>query len=85
MTGPVRDARLDGLYGERLRWVDGIKRRIAQHEENLAGWADGGILVPTEPDAEERDRIRSELAVAIGELRRLAEEMGVKFDVEVSG
>lgn len=76
MTGPIRDARLDGIRTERARWIAAIERRAAQHRENIALWQDDGLLVPTEPDGEERARIRERLAVAINELERLAEELG---------
>lgn len=60
------------------RWQAAAKRRIKQHEENLAIWAEpDGWLVPTEPDPEERARVRRELTVAIEELRRLGAEIGV--------
>lgn len=49
-----------------------IRERIAQHRSNLEGWREpDGWLVPTEPDADERARIRAGLRAAIDELERV--------------
>lgn len=49
-----------------------IRERIEQHRSNLAGWREpDGYLVPTEPDADERARVRDRLQAAIRELERV--------------
>jgi len=47
------------------------RERIAQHNENLSGWLEGGWLVPTEPDPEERAKTVAALFAARDELVRL--------------
>ena len=83
-----------GPSGE--RWLLAVKRRIAQHRGNYDGWAErvpgvgpaagplkpAGFLVPTEPDPEERAAIRERLMIAIEELGRLCDELGIKGDIE---
>lgn len=52
-----------------------VRDRIAQHEENLRGWREpDGLLVPTEPDPDERDKVRDRLRTAIHELKWLLGE-----------
>jgi hypothetical protein len=49
-----------------------IDERIKQHEEDLAGWSESsGYLISTEPDPEERERVRRELKACIAELNLL--------------
>jgi hypothetical protein len=49
-----------------------LEERRAQHQANLDGWTEpNGYLVPTEPDADERVKIRALLAGAIHELSYL--------------
>ena len=49
-----------------------IHERITWHTENLAGWREGdGYLCPTEPDLDERRRVRAHLSVAIDVLTEL--------------
>ena len=50
-----------------------IAERLEQHRVNLELWRDG-YLSPTEPDEEERDRVRDRLKVAIHELEWLLGE-----------
>lgn len=72
--------RVANAESARNRWLIVLQRRIRQHSDNLEMWAEpSGFLCPTEPDPGERRRIRIELLVAIGELTRLAEEVGVKL------
>lgn len=54
--------------------------RLKQHRENLALWKEpDGLLVPTEPDPDERQCVRDRLKVAIHELATvLGEEPGVE-------
>lgn len=47
-----------------------INERVAQHQENLRLW-ENGFLTPTEPDPDERRRIKAELHACISELERL--------------
>jgi hypothetical protein len=55
--------------------------RIRQHEDNLRGWSeDGGFLLPTEPDPEERECVRRGLRAAVFELNEL-----LKLMVECEG
>jgi hypothetical protein len=43
-----------------------IQEMILRHKENISAWQKPfGYLVPTEPDADERHRIRSRFAIAI--------------------
>lgn len=44
-----------------------VEDRIVQHERDLAAWGEGGRtgLAPTEPDPEERERVRLGLEAAI--------------------
>ncbi len=52
-----------------------IRERIAQHRANLEGWREpDGWLVPTEPDSDERERVRARLRTAIAELERVLEQ-----------
>jgi len=52
-----------------------IRDLLAQHRESLAGWtAPHGPLIPTEPDPEERSRVRAELRVAIYTLQWVLDE-----------
>jgi hypothetical protein len=72
-----------GIKEERERWVAVVRRRIAQHRDNLSCWQEPrGFLLPTEPDPDERSRIRECLTVAIEELGRLCEELGVSLEGE---
>jgi hypothetical protein len=49
-----------------------LEERRAQHQANLDGWTEpNGYLVPTEPDADERVKIRALLTGAIHELSYL--------------
>lgn len=58
-----------------------IRERLTQHRENLAGWKEpDGLLVPTEPNPNERQRVREHLMVAICELATI---LGEKPGVEV--
>jgi hypothetical protein len=51
------------------------RERLAQHRGNLALWKEpDGALVPTEPDPEEREKIRVELRAVIAELERILGE-----------
>jgi hypothetical protein len=61
-----------------------IRRRIAQHHENLAGWTEPersgrvstlGWLIPSEPDPDERRKIRRDLTVAIAECEAILSEL----------
>jgi hypothetical protein len=53
-----------------------VKERIQQHEDNLVGWREpDGFLLPTEPDPEERDRVRLQLKDAIHELQLVQREI----------
>jgi hypothetical protein len=54
--------------------IELLKARVKQHEDSLAGWNEpDGFLLPTEPDIDERRRIRWELRAVIGELNRIIE------------
>lgn len=49
--------------------------RLAQHRQNLEGWKEpDGAFVPTEPDLEERERVRVELRATIHELETILGE-----------
>lgn len=64
----------------RNRWLVVVQRRVRQHKDNLEMWKEpDGFLLPSEPDPEIRRRIRYDLNVAIEELTRLTEEVGVKL------
>lgn len=53
-----------------------IEERLKQHRDNLAGWQEpDGYLLPTEPDAEERWRVRDRLMTAIKVLEELKKEL----------
>lgn len=66
-----------------------LEARKRQHAENLEGWREGvrgqsaavswispaGYLVPTEPDPEERERVRRELRAAIATLDQVLAEL----------
>lgn len=50
-----------------------VADRLAQHRDNLALWQEpNGLLIPTEPDADERRLVRAELRACIYELEQLA-------------
>lgn len=57
-----------------------VRERLKQHRENLADWKEpDGLLVPTEPDPDERRLVRERLKAAIFELATLlGEEPGVE-------
>jgi len=90
VAGPeIDEKRRDGIRAERERWLRTVQHRIGQHRGNLAGWNEiapatptspvflpAGYPVPTEPDPAERARVR--LTIAIEELQRLWEELGIK-------
>jgi len=43
-----------------------IREHLKNAEDNLTGWTEpGGWLLPTEPDPEERERVRQQLVGAI--------------------
>lgn len=51
-----------------------IREQIDHHKASLAGWNErGGWLLPTEPDPEEREKVRERLKVAISTLEWVLE------------
>jgi hypothetical protein len=53
-----------------------ISERLKQHEDNLAMWREpDGFLCPTEPDSEEREKVRLQLKAAIHELQLVQREI----------
>ena len=77
-TTGVRQRRERGASVNReqyLLYVIGnhIQERLAQHRDNLPMWQEPtGYLLPTEPDPEERERVRRELKACIFELEWIA-------------
>lgn len=56
-----------------------INERLGWHRDNLAGWREGtGYLCPTEPDLDERRRVRAHLGVAIDVLTELRTALGLE-------
>jgi len=52
--------------------ADHVRDRINQHRVNLASWMEeGGCLIYTEPDQDERECVRRELKAALRELDQL--------------
>lgn len=49
-----------------------IQQRLEMHKVNLMAWREpDGPAIPTEPDPEERDRVRDRLKTAINELQEV--------------
>jgi len=54
-----------------------LRERRDYHRHNLNGWSEpDGLLIPTEPDPDERLKIRALLAGAIVEIGRILEVLG---------
>lgn len=52
-------------------WIKELTWELANHEDNLRGWQEpDGYLVPTEPDPEERARVREGCKGAIHATKR---------------
>lgn len=61
---------IKNLLEKNKRLVERINERMEQHQENLRDWK-SGYLNPTEPDEEERARIKRGLEACIYELEQL--------------
>lgn len=49
-----------------MKTLEEIKERLSWHARDLENWREpDGLLIPTEPDPDERARIRGELQVAV--------------------
>lgn len=80
---PTETLEVGGLVGDAAishdRLVKTINERLGWHRDNLEGWKEpDGYLIPTEPDLDERRRVRAHLMVAVEVLEELKRELGLE-------
>lgn len=79
---PIGGAAICGMSDmpiPRALLLQAINERIGWHRDNLAGWKEpDGYLVPTEPDLDERRRVRAHLMVAVEVLEELKRFLGLE-------